>query len=142
MITPEHETYRTKVHERVTNLAVSMANLAVREALLNETINSYFERMLTDITGTSISVLRSTWNPFRPTAFTKDGMGVTLDVQDPFVRELLMQEDLYNQTRQVAMAAFIESMMSSELATDFFTIVLREYVHGDPSFYEIIEKVE
>lgn len=127
---------RSKIQSDINQKALARANAAVRKELLGDTISLFFKKTLTDITGTNINVLSATWSPFELDMISKDGLGIRLDISDPLVLQLMMDEGLYDRAYQIAMDAFMDTLVISDSTKDFITMLLDDLVVEKDPFYK------
>lgn len=113
--------------------AVRIANAEVRKSLLDDAVNSLFREQLTDITGSSLSELKKTWNPFVPDITAQSGLGLRFAAPDNLVLQLMKDMDLFDKAYNIAIDAFMSSIWDDP--KPFIETMINDLVEAD-SFYE------
>lgn len=135
-----HQFNRKQTEDEIAHLASEIANQAVRESLLDDVVNSYFQEKLVDITGQSLGVLKQSWRPFRANFSSSAGFGLHLEIGDPLVHEIMVEQNLWEEAFDIAMRSFIDAIF--ELSPEFFTMILNDLLIEDKPSYEVINENE
>jgi len=123
-----------KVTDDIIEKAVRRANRAVRKQLLSGTVKSFFTTRLVDILGSNLETLKMIWNPFQANRNVASGFGMTLMVADPLVRQLMIDQDLYDKAEEIAIEAMEEELYDN--FAPFLEAVFDDLIN-DQSFFEI-----
>lgn len=136
-----HSQRRDQNQRKVAQDAVNLANKRMREEILQEAIKAYFDEMPVDIAPESMSILQHTWNPWNAMVkiSSSSGLGVFIEPGETISRQVMTEEDLYDESYAIVMESFFNTYFGSSNTEEFLTVLLTDLLIEEKPFYKVTD---